>query len=157
MGLITYLTTAEAQFGTLAWTFFIAQIVGVGLGAYLAWRHTERNAARHAFMRQLGLALLLLSGVGVLFGAMRLFDVPTLNMRLWFWGQGLLEVGVLAYVIYYMRTTLPKLEREARAKGLKVTPSSRSSREEVTPVANEPRPVATTSRREARRDRKRKK
>ncbi|PDW03851.1 hypothetical protein [Candidatus Viridilinea mediisalina] len=157
MGLITYLTTAEAQFGTLAWIFFIAQIVGVGLGAYLYFRHTERNPARYTFMRQLGLAIMLLTGVGVLFGTLRLLDVPTLNMRLWLWGQALIEVVVFGYVVYYMQKVLPKLEREARAKGIKLPqPPPRASRTEAEPVS-EPSPPSTTGRRDSRRDRKRKK
>jgi hypothetical protein len=157
MGLISYLTTAEAQLGPLAWIFFVGQILGVGAGAYLYFMHTERNPARQTFMRQLGIALMILAGVGVLFGALRLLNLPPFTLRIWFWAQALVELGVAGYVIYYMRRVLPGLERDARARGLKA-PAPRQARHaadsSVAPAP--PRPVATTSRRDARRDRKRK-
>jgi hypothetical protein len=157
MGLISYLTTAAAQFGPLAWIFFIGQILGIGAGAYLVFMHTERNPARQTFMRQLGIALMTLGGVGVLLGALRLLNVPFLNQRLWLWVQALLELGVAGYIIYYTRQVLPNLERDARARGAKssTTSASRPSNSgEATPVVE--RPVATTGRRGARRERKRK-
>ncbi|MFV9507912.1 MAG: hypothetical protein AB4911_25470 [Oscillochloridaceae bacterium umkhey_bin13] len=157
--MLSYLTTPAPQLGALAWTFFIGQILAVAAGAYLVFRHTERNPARHTFMRQLGYAAMILGGVGILFGVVRLLNVPTLNMPLWFWVQAVVELGVVIYVIYYMRSVLPNLEREARARGIKNPAPARPTRSlangETTPA--EPRPVATTSRREARRDRKRKK
>lgn len=157
MGLISYLTTAAAQFGPLAWIFFIGQILGIGAGAYLVFMHTERNQARQTFMRQLGIALMTLGGVGVLLGALRLLNVPLLNRRLWLWVQALLELGIAGYIIYYMRQVLPNLERDARTRGTKGS-TARTTRPstsgEPTPV-NE-RAVATTGRRSARRERKRK-
>ncbi|HMQ33852.1 MAG TPA: hypothetical protein PKD53_24175, partial [Chloroflexaceae bacterium] len=117
MGFISYFTTAAPQLGPLAWVFFIGQILAVGAGAYLNFMHTERNPARQTFMRQLGIALMILGGVGVLLGALRMLDVPVMNQRLWFWIQALIELGVAGYVFYYMRSVLPRLEREARARG----------------------------------------
>jgi hypothetical protein len=157
MGLISYLTTAAAQFGPLAWIFFIGQILGIGAGAYLVFMHTERNPARQTFMRQLGIALMTLGGVGVLLGALRLLNVPFLNQRLWLWVQALLELGVAGYIVYYIRQVLPNLERDARARGAKggtARATRPSSSGEAAPVSE--RPVATTGRRGARRDRKRK-
>lgn len=153
--MLSYLTTAAPQFGPLAWVFFIAQILGVAGGAYLYFMHTERNPARQTFMRQLGVALMILAGVGVLLGALRLLNVPVLNQRLWFWVQGIIELGVAGYVIYYMRSVLPTLERNARSG----KPSPRAARAfpNGDPAPATPRPVSTTSRREARRERKRKK
>lgn len=157
MGLISYLTTAEAQFGTLAWAFFISQFVGLSAGSYLYFRHTERNPARQTFMRQLGIALLILAGVGVLSGVLRLLNIAPFTMRLWFWAQAVIELGVAAYVVYYMRQVLPGLEREARSRGLPAPPPRRARPSaEAADASSEPRPVATTGRRDARRDRKRK-
>lgn len=153
MGFVTYLTTASPQFGPLAWLFFIAQILGVAAGAYLVFVHTERNLARQTFMRQFGMALMIIGGVGVLLGVLRLLNVPVLNQRLWFWVELLVELGVAGYVVYYMRSVLPNLER-AQA-GRRPTRSA-SGRNLSDPAPATPRPVATTSRREARRDRKRK-
>lgn len=153
-----YLTTAAPQFGPLAWIFFIGQILGVGAGAYLYFMHTERNPARQTFMRQLGIALMILAGVGVALGALRLLNVPVLNQRLWFWIQALVELGVAGYVFYYMRSVLPGLEREARSRGGKPgAPRPPRPIPNGDPAPATPRPVATTGRRDARRDRKRKK
>jgi hypothetical protein len=157
MGFLSYFTTAAPQFGPLAWIFFIGQILGVGAGAYLYFMHTERNPARQTFMRQLGIALMILGSVGVLLGALRLLNVPTMNQRLWFWIQGLVELGVAGYVFYYMRNVLPGLERDAKARGLKSPPRPPRGIPAVSPEPATPRPVATTGRRDARRERKRKK
>lgn len=158
MGFFSYLTTAAPQFGPLAWIFFIGQILAVGAGAYLSFMHSERNPARQTFMRQLGMALMILGGVGVLLGALRLLNVPTMNQRFWFYLQALIELGVAGYVIYYMRNVLPTLEREARSRGGKGgAPRPPRPIPNGDPATATPRPAATTSRREARRDRKRRK
>jgi hypothetical protein len=154
-----YFTTAAPQFGPLGWIFFLGQILGAGAGAYLYFMHTERNSARQTFLGQVGIGLLILGGVGVLMGAVRLFNVPTLNQHLWFWLQAVVELGFVGYIVYYSRNVLPNLERSA-------APSARSGKPNATraarpanggnPAPAVPRPVATTSRRDARRDRKRK-
>lgn len=156
MGFISYLTTAAPQFGALAWTFFIAQILGVGAGAYLTFMHSERNLARQTFMRQLGVALMILGGVGVLLGAVRMLNVPVLNQRLWFWIQALIELGVAGYVFFYMSRVLPGLAKAAAGRGGRsnVPRPPRGIPSDTAPAT--PRPVATTGRRDARRDRKRK-
>ncbi len=151
MEFFTYLTTPAPFFGPLAWTFFIGQLLAVGAGAYLYLMHQERNPARHTFMRQLAVALLILGGVGVLLGTLRLLNLPTLNQRLWLWVQLVVELGVGAYVVYYYLRVLPDLERASAGR-------ARSSPRSVTAgaVPVPPRPVPNTGRREARRDRKRK-
>lgn len=150
MGIFSYLTTPDPAFGPLAWMFFIIQILGVGAGAYLYFRHTERNPARQTFVRQLGIALMILGGVGVLIGALRLLNVPVFNQRIWFWIQAVVEAGVVIYVVYYMRSVLPGLERAAATRGR----GARAVAADTAPEAS--RPIATTGRREARRERKRK-
>lgn len=157
MDLLSYLTTAAPTFGPLAWVFFIAQILAVGAGAYLNFMHTERNPARQIFLRQLGIAMMILGGVGVLLGVLRLLNVPVMNQRLWFWLQLVVELGVAGYVFYYMRNVLPGLEKAAAGRGGRSGASLRPARAMPADAAPAtPRPVATTSRREARRDRKRK-
>jgi hypothetical protein len=154
MDVFSYLTTPAPSFGPLAWLFFIAQILGVGAGAYLYFMHTERNAARQTFMRQLGIALMVLGGVGALMGSLRLLNVPYLNQRLWFWVQALVQLGVAGYVFYYMRNVLPGLEKAAGRSGRPGVPRPPRGIPDAAPAT--PRPVATTSRRDARRERKRK-
>lgn len=155
MGFFAYLTEPAPTFGSLAWTFFIAQILTIGAGAYLYVRHTERNPARQTFVRQLGMAMLIVGGVGVVIGALRLLNVPVLNQRIWFWIQALIELGIAGYVIYYTRAVLPGLERAAASRG---RGSARPARTPPSSPASEPspRPAPTTGRREARRERKRK-
>lgn len=162
MDFFTYLTTSSPQLGTLGWAFFIAQILAVAAGAYLLFLHTERNTARAAFARQLGTSLMIAGGVGVLLGALRMLNVPVLNQHLWFYIQALVELGVAGYVLYYLRNVLPALEKQvAGRRPTRSAPNPRGLRNvnansiETTPAA--PRPIATTSRRDARRDRKRRK
>jgi hypothetical protein len=156
MGFIEYMTASSpaAGFGTLAWIFFLLQLIGVGAGAYLVYAHTERNAARHAFMRQLGIALLVLGGVSLLAAVLRLAGVPVISQRLWLWILLLVELGSAGYIYYYMRSVLPELEKAQAGKRGTRPAQIRATATEAAPAA--PRPVATTSRREARRDRKRK-
>jgi Ni/Fe-hydrogenase subunit HybB-like protein len=155
--MFSYLTTAAPQLGPLAWVFFIAQILGVAAGAYLFFLHTERNAARQAFMRQLAIALMILGGVGILLAALRMLNVPYINTPLWFWIQAVIELGVAGYIVYYVRSVLPALERDARARGAKASPRAARAFPNGDPTPATPRPVATTGRRDARRERKRKK
>jgi hypothetical protein len=158
MGFIEYMTASSpaAGFGTLAWIFFLLQLVGVAAGAYLVYAHTERNPARHAFMRQLGIALLILGGVGLLAAVLRLIGVPVISQRLWFWILLLVDLGVAGYVTYYMRSVLPDLEK-AQAGRRSVRPAAARSVATEQQAPATPRPVATTGRREARRERKKKK
>lgn len=158
MGFIEYMTASSptAGFGTLAWLFFLLQLVGVAAGAYLAYAHTERNLARQAFMRQLGMALLILGGVGLLAAVLRLIGVPIISQRLWFWVLLLVDLAAAGYVTYYMRSVLPTLEKAQSGKRSPRPSQARSvTTEQVTPPA--PRPIATTGRRDARRERKKKK
>jgi 4-amino-4-deoxy-L-arabinose transferase-like glycosyltransferase len=148
----TYLTT-PGTLGSLGWTFFIMQILIVGAGGYLAFMHEERNPARHTFLRQLGIALLVVGVVGVVLGVGRLANLAVINQHLWFWVQLLIELVVAGYVFYYMRSVLPDLER--RQAGRARRPQSRQVTSQPSTPA-EPRSQPTTSRRDARRDRKRK-
>jgi hypothetical protein len=157
MGFIEYMTASSpaAGFGTLAWIFFLLQLIGVGAGAYLVYAHTERNLARHTFMRQLGIALLVLGGVGLLAAALRLVGVPVISQRLWLWILLLVDLAAAGYIYYYMRSVLPELEK-AQAGKRPVRPAQvRGTPSEAAPAT--PRPVAITGRRDARRERKKKK
>lgn len=156
MEFLTSLTTPAPTLGSLAWTFFILQILGVAAGAYLRFMHTERNSARQMFMHQLGIALMIVFGAGVISGALRMFNVPIANQPIWFYVQAVVELGVAGYIFYYMRSVLPGLEKAqaGRARPGQRQPARSLGTEPATPP--EPRPVATTGRREARRDKKRK-
>jgi hypothetical protein len=155
MGFIEYMTTSSPAFGTLAWLFFLLQLIGVGAGAYLVYAHTERNLARQAFMRQLGIALLVLGGVGLLASGLRLLGVPLISQRIWLWVLLLVDLVVAGYVTYYTRSVLPELEKAQAGKRSPRPGQARSVAAEQAPAT--PRPVPITSRRDARRERKKKK
>jgi hypothetical protein len=78
-----------------------------------------------------------------------------LNQRLWFWVQLLVELAVGAYVLYRYFRVLPALERASAGRFRAAPrPGSRGLIDDTLPAP--PRPVLTTGRRDARRDRKRK-
>ncbi len=150
MGFFDYFITVSPEFGSYAWTFFIVQIVLVASGAYFIWLHTERNVVRATFFRQLGIALMIVGGFGVALGVARMLNVSPFNQRFWFYIQLAIELAIGGYVFYYMRNVLPELMRTSRARPA----APRQTPTAAAPAT--PRPVATTGRREARRDRKRK-
>ncbi|WP_298814405.1 hypothetical protein [Chloroflexus sp.] len=150
MGFFEYFVTVSPQFGSYAWTFFILQILLVAGGAYFIWLHTERNVARATFFRQLGIALMIVGGFGVALGVARMLNTPVFNQRFWFYIQFVIELILGGYVVYYWRNVLPELVRNSRTRALAPRQASTS----VAPAT--PRPAPTTSRREARRERKRK-
>jgi 4-amino-4-deoxy-L-arabinose transferase-like glycosyltransferase len=157
MGFIEYMTASSpaAGFGTLAWIFFLLQLIGVAAGAYFIYAHSERNPARQAFARQLGIALLILGGVGLLVAVLRLLGVPVISQRVWFWVLLLVDLTAAGYITFYIRKVLPDLEKAQASKRSSRPTQQRTSAEPQAPPT--PRPVATTSRREARRERKKKK
>ncbi|WP_298490059.1 hypothetical protein [uncultured Chloroflexus sp.] len=150
MGFFDYFVAVSPTFGSYAWTFFIVQILLVAGGAYFIWLHTERNVAKATFFRQLGIALMIVGGFGVALGVARMLNTPTFNLRFWFYIQFVIELILGGYVFYYMRNVLPELVRNSRTRA----PTPRQVPADATPAT--PRPVATTGRREARRERKRK-
>ncbi|NTV65804.1 MAG: hypothetical protein HGA65_20035 [Oscillochloris sp.] len=155
MGFIEYMTASSpaAGFGTLAWIFFLLQLIGVASGAYFLYAHSERNLARQAFARQLGIALLILGGVGLLAAALRLLGVPVISQRVWFWVLLLVDLVAAGYITFYIRKVLPGLEKAQAGKRNVRVAQQRAA--DLPPP--QPRPVATTGRREARRERKKKK
>jgi len=159
---VTYLTTATTDFGALEWVFFIAQIALAVAGVYLTFLRAEPHAIRRAVSRNLGYALLGLGALGIIVGALRLAPVALFTMPIWFAVVIILEVILAIYAVYYVLAVLP-----ARVAAYDETNRGRGARRSVgrpqpalqtngmSPLSD-PRPVATTTRRESRRDRKRK-
>lgn len=156
---LTYLTTASPLFGPLAWIFFAIQVLGLAAGVYLRFFRSERDALQRALVEQLGLALLVVGGIGTLLGLLRLGDVGIFSQRYWFYFLLLVELGLAGYIAYYLRVVYPA--QRARARTTRTRPAASRS-PAPRPLQNgvgasEPeRPVATTGRRSARRERKRK-
>lgn len=162
---VTYLTTFTAEFGALEWLFFLAQIALLVAGAYLVFLRAEPHPIRRAASRNLGYALLALGALGTLFGALRLAPVEFFTMPIWFTIVTVLEVILAAYALYELLSALPgrvAAYDEANRKGgrrgaARQQPALQTNGTGASSRVSEPRPVATTTRREARRDRKRSK
>jgi hypothetical protein len=127
------------------------------------------NPVRAAFRRRLAVAAAVLGGAGLLHLLLRWIEtlvgtagddtLPVIDWRLWTYLIFLAGIGYLIYVYVYMRTRYAQevaANRQMRvvkpAQQRRLQPTTASS-ERAEPA--EPRPVATTTRREARRDRKR--
>jgi hypothetical protein len=161
---LTYLTTFSPNFGAPEWVFFIAQI-GVALaGVYLGFLRADTHALRGPALRRLGYGLIALGAAGTLVGALRLVPVELFTMPIWMTIITLLEVIFAAYVLYYATSVYPArvaaFEEANRSKGARrgvarPQPTLQANGTNGASSLNTPRPIVTTSRREARRDRKR--
>jgi len=162
MDIVTYLTTPTGAFGALEWVFFAIQAVAALAGIYLAFLQQDTHPVRGAALRRLGLALLVLGGVGVLFLALRLANVDPFTMPVWLYAVGLLEVVLAAYALFYRFARYPAAmiayERSRqRGEGRRVVrpqPMLQTNGNGAG-FSPPPRPQAAPGRREARRDRKR--
>lgn len=162
---VTYLTTFTSDFGALEWLYFVAQIALLVAGVYLVFLRAEPHPVRRATTRNLGYALLALSALGTLFGALRLAPVEFFTMPIWFTIATVLEVILAGYALYELLMALPgrvAAYDEANRKGgrrspVRQQPSLQANSAGSASSYSAPRPIATTTRREARRDRKRSK
>ena len=149
-----YFFAMDPGFGRLAWIFFVFQWFVAVAGALAAFVFTDRYPYRQKLAKQFGIALLIVGGVGTLFGILRLFEVSIFNNRAWFYVLLLVELGVAGYLTYYFRSVYPEKMRQVRS-----SPPPRPVRRQVATQATmppaEPRPEPITSRGEARRARKR--
>jgi hypothetical protein len=166
---LSYLTTASPAFGPLAWVFFALQIAGIVAGLYLAFvRRDPANALRRKLLQWVGYSLLVVGGLGVLFGALRLAEVGVFAQRFWFYLVLLLELGLAAYIAYYARfryrkqlaQTHTRRGKAPAAPARRPTAQAESSRPSVSNGRalsdEEAHPPARGGRREARQRRKRK-
>lgn len=162
---VTYLTTFDPSFGALEWVFFVAQFALAVAGLYLAFLRVEPHAIRRAAARNFGYALLGVGVLGIVLGALRLAPVEIFTMPIWFTIVTVIEAVLAGYALYYVLSVLPgrvaAYDETTRGKGTRRSvarpqPALQANGANGTAAFGEPRPVATTSRREARRDRKRK-
>lgn len=99
------------MFGPLAWAFYTVQALGVAVGVYLifltfAWK--DAHSFRKKKMGQLGMLLLVVGGIGVAFGLLRLMNIEPLNQPLWFYGLAAVELLLGASILYYSRAIYPR-------------------------------------------------
>ncbi|NJM06438.1 hypothetical protein HC891_09960 [Candidatus Gracilibacteria bacterium] len=157
-----YFVTPAPYLGGYGWAFFILQAVAAAIGVYCAFFFEDNIPVRAAFARRIGYVLLIAGLVGVTLGILRLLNVPVLNQRFWFYALLLAEIGAGFYIYNFARTTYAGQMAEYKAnssKGRQRQPQRALTTQPVNPGVppSEPRPMATTSRRDARRDRKRRK
>lgn len=161
MDVSSYLT-ASASLGPFGWTFFIIQIAAAIGGAYLAFMRGDTHPVRGAALQRLGYALLVLGAVGTILGGLRFGDVAPFAAHYWFYLVALFEVVLIVYALVYRQGSYAEQmalfessrgrgQRGGRAAALGVNNNGRIGPE----LADGPRPVATTGRRGARRERKR--
>ena len=161
MDFVTYLTTPTGEFGGPQWVFLIVEGVATLVGLYLAFLRSDPQPVRQAVLRNLGFALLILGALGVLAGVLRFAAVEPFTMPIWCYIVGLLEAVLAVYALYHWQVRYPE-QQAAYAQQARSSTSRRVVRPQPALESNgngvsyaSPRPVATTSRREARRDRKR--
>lgn len=158
-----YLATATNELGSYAWTFLILQGVALLAGIYLLAINKDPHPVRGPLLQRLGIALAVFGSLGVLFGVARPLNLGPLTLRWWFYGLAIVELLFAAYVFYFARSVYPERMAEYRASTRSRRPGTRPTpRPGATPASNgtpitpaPPRPEAMTSRRAARRERKR--
>jgi vacuolar-type H+-ATPase subunit I/STV1 len=161
MDLVGYLTTPAGEIGGLEWGFLVAEGAAALIGVYLAFLRNDMHPIRGAALRRLGLALLALGGLGVIFAALRLAAIDPFNMPIWFVAVGVVELALAAFALFYWQTRYPAAlaayEQSARGgvrrSAARPQPALQTNGNGV--AFSDPRPLATTSRRGSRRDRKR--
>jgi hypothetical protein len=166
--IVSYLTDLRPGFGFLAAIFLGLQIVLIGAGVYLVFLRKDPHMLRGPALRRLGIALLTLGIAGIIVGSLRLAAVVPFTARYWFYLIALFELALAVFVEIYRRTTYRAQAVElARSKSVRrsspvATKSALStsvpSNHNAQPVPiRQTRPSAANSRRDARRDRKRRK
>ncbi len=161
--MIQYFTQESPPFGNISWTMLVVWAVALGFGLYLLRSYRDSNAARLRFAQQAGLILSVLSGLGLLLLVFKFFQIPVLDWRLWSYLVALASLGYWGYAVYEYNTKLPAQIAATRSTRAVPGGASRGGAKvySSTGVAaprppREPRPIATTTRRDARRDKKRK-
>jgi hypothetical protein len=163
MDSLNYLTTYSTTFGAPETIFLIAHVALALAGIYYAFIATSSDALRAESLRLLGYGLLALGLVGTLVAVLRLAVGEVFSMPIWLTIVTLLDVALIAYALYYAFSVYPA-RRAALAQSSRNRGSARGGGRPATLQSNStngssysaPRPVATTTRRVSRRDRKRK-
>jgi hypothetical protein len=162
-----YFLSQSPGFGPLSWLALLGWglLLAAGLYLYNSWQ--ERNPVRARFIRQLGFVLSILAGTGVVLLALKGLHIPVLSYRIWVYLVALATViyGVwAAYKFQRMQQLVaasgrtPAVTRRLApqpGRGARTYSSNGPTGAETRPIPPQ-RPVATTGRREARRDKKRK-
>lgn len=170
MNPMTYLTLPDSLFGWIEWILFISQIVLLLVGGYFGFLFRDSNEVKVQALQRFGSVLLVLGATGALLGGLKLGVVAPFDTRLWLALITLFEIAFGIYAVIYSRTTYREqvsARRSTRPSPARkpVATATAATRRQTTnnASATTPRPVevpvprVAAGRREARRDRKRKK
>lgn len=160
---LTYLTTFSPDFGTLEWVFFIAQIAILAAGAYFGFLRSEAHPVRRAALARLGNAMLAVGAIGTLLGILRLTGLQLFTMPLWFAIGTALDAVLLLVALYYALAVYPARMRAYEEANRSRGPKRSTARSAPALQANgtngaaldDARAAGSSTRRDARRDRKR--
>lgn len=162
--MIEFFTEPDLLFGGVSYTTGLFWLLLLAGGIYLLRQWRDSNPVRYRFGRQVGTVIAALGAIGLVLLALNFFQVSPFNNRLGIYLIGFISLGYLAYAVYVYTSRLPAQIAAARPTravrgtvsrgGARTYPANNVPAEPRAPRA--PRPLATTTRREARRDKKRK-
>ena len=161
MDSLNYLTTFSTTFGVPEVIFLIVHGAFVLVGIYYAFIAKYSDPVKAASLRLLGFWLFAFGLMGTLVAVLRLTVGTVFSMPLWFAIITVLDLALIAYALYYALRIYParRAAHASRSRGARG-----GGRQQPTLQSNgtngssysAPRPIATTTRRTSRRDRKRK-
>jgi hypothetical protein len=165
---VDYFVAPAPSAGSLTWTYLILQIAIGGIGVYLAFFYGDRLAVRQTAVRRLGYAMLAIGLAGAVLGILRMTNVAPFTARFWSLLVLIFEIALGVFAYYYSRTTLPQqiaaaaaASRNVRRSAARPAAAQRSNlAQPPTERASAPLPEGDapySTRREARRERKRRK
>ncbi|MEO7911379.1 MAG: hypothetical protein ABIV47_17170 [Roseiflexaceae bacterium] len=161
---LNYLTTYSTAFGASEMIFLAAHVALVLAGIYYAFIAKSGDTLRDESLRLLGYGVLALGIVGTLIAVLRLAVGAEFSMPIWLTIVTVLDVALIAYALYFALSVYParraalvlsNRNRGAARGGGRQQPSIQSNGTSGVSYGAE-RPVATTTRRVSRCDRKRK-
>lgn len=162
MNPMTYLTSPDSLFGWIEWILFISQIVLLLVGGYFAFLFRDANQIKFQALQRFGYVLLVLGAIGTLLGGLKLGLVAPFDTRLWLALVMLFEIAFGIYAVIYSRTTYRE-QLAARPTPTRKQAGATSRKQVAGNASTAPHPVevpvprVAAGRRDARRDRKRRK
>jgi hypothetical protein len=160
--MIDYFTQSQPGLGSISWTMGLVWVLGLAFGVYFLTQWHDSNPIHYRFGRQVGIITAILSALGIGQLAARFAQIPVLEWRLWSYLLAFASLGFWGWALYFALKRLPALVAASRSSrgargtardGVRTHPANGLT---ATPrPERQPRPMATTTRREARRERKR--
>lgn len=165
MELLSLLTTPTATAGPLVWVFFASQVLVAAGGVYLVFVRQDTKALRKQALQRLGYAMLGLGALGIVVAGLYLSLVVPFNAPYWPVLVLIFEAALASFALYYARSIYPAQVAAlvASTKGSRRVPPPSASESLPSSGKGPTSPVAlphtrseSSSRRDARRERKRK-